>query len=294
MKNKIESESIKLAYLRWEIIRENKEYKNDFDKFIVKYPEQRNNPLIYENYEMLPHENLAAFSERVEGFILGRAFRFPRSSGDFSRKWRLRIPVDVEVNRPNPFSLGSLVDYPVSYIGNHCFSSYEIKKTAFGAAQLDPFDVTFNEQLLKHYKNKFKEPLSYDWHPWFVAHLYSSNKQKDFETTRMILEIDLKQDIKYIQSEIGKILSNEKKRLVDKGIIKTSRQNLKVMADAMKVYRLVKAGEKFPAIAKKIFPYDFKNPLTVKETDPDPNPDSAIVKVQQYYKKAKEMIRDGL
>ena len=50
----------------------------------------------------------------------------------------------------------------------------------------------------------------------------------------------------------------------------------------------------WPDIAKEIFPKDFKSEDELSASDPDPNPESAIVKVQQYYKEAKRLIAEGL
>ena len=63
--------------------------------------------------------------------------------------------------------------------------------------------------------------------------------------------------------------------------------------DYLKVWDLHKKQMKWKQIAKNIFPEDFRDPLTLKETDPIPNPDNAERKVKHYFDNAKYLI-DGM
>ena len=64
-KEEIDQELINLAYLRWNFIREKEEYKKDFKQFIDENPEQKANPLIFDNFTRLPKESFSEFKERV-------------------------------------------------------------------------------------------------------------------------------------------------------------------------------------------------------------------------------------
>ena len=53
-------------------------------------------------------------------------------------------------------------------------------------------------------------------------------------------------------------------------------------------------GLPFPEIAREIFPDDFRGPSELEEGDPEPNPDSALVRVQQYHREADRLIKSGI
>ena len=148
--------------------------------------------------------------------------------------------------------------------------------------------------MKEYYDKQFDAPVYSKAGHWVVSNLRFRDNEKDteFETKKIILEIDLNQNIKYIKQRLNEVITLERERLMEKRLIDNKRKSPDVMANAIKVYRLIKKDKKWEEIAKEIFPEDFRNPSELKETDPDPNPESAIVKVKQYYKRAEELIRE--
>ena len=122
-KEEIEQELINLAYLRWQFIRESEEYKQAFQEFLEESPGQKDNPLIFKEFEMLPKENIDGFWKRIAKLFkktinqqlgngktinISEYASYTRGSGgkmSFIRwRWGLRPPVAPNIQNPNPTS----------------------------------------------------------------------------------------------------------------------------------------------------------------------------------------------
>jgi hypothetical protein len=113
------------------------------------------------------------------------------------------------------------------------------------------------------------------------------------------LRIDLSQRNEDIEREFKSIIKYFKSIIDDLNLLKretnSRRQDIKLYKKYLRVYKLVQEkGQKWTEIAKEIFPDDFKRENELSESDPDANPDSALVKVHHYYKEAKRLIAEGL
>lgn len=285
-KKEIEQQLTKLARLRWDYIRGLKKYRNDFYEYINIHPEQKNNPLIFEEFIQEQTEDLDEFAKRIEQKkSIDKKFRHPPPSFKFRSNWRLWLPVHYEVPNPNPFSLLSLkhVRRPIEILGRHSFHvdrKHHRSKTLF-----------------KFIKQSAKDPIELDnllaYSPRIVTDLISEDNphHKDsLKSQKIVLEIDLNQKVETIKFQFNEILNYYRSQLLDTGII----MNRKIGDDeakAIKVYHLREEEKRdWKYIAKKFFPRDFMDP----EVEKDPDPDKAKVQVHQYYKRAKDLIKDVL
>lgn len=297
-KEEIEQELINMAVIRWELRKNDPDYKKAFDNFVLDlnskdtkgdYRDWSDNSVYFENFPMLPKESIDDFKRRFDFMldnpnlnltfatecfslyekdnlkkftsykcdeleVINDEYTISYPAIEIERRWKIKPPVDPRVEHLNPWSLESLIYQPV---------------ISLGYAPLDP-----SEELHTTDINIILDRMS--------------------NSKKIILEIDLEQDIKHIKHRINQIISKEKKRMLKVGLIQDTKDHLEVIGKAIKAYRLRNEGEVWEDIAKDIFPEDFKDPLTLPETDPDPNPESALAKVQQYYKRAEELIREGL
>ena len=328
-KKEIEQELVNLAKLRWEIIKDDPDYKKAFDNFVLDlkskdtkgdHREWSKNPLYFKNYPMLPNESINDFERRGDYEILGGPY-LPETFFDLyskaplekwkgikktfaeleiipyeytisypaieiKKRWGICPPVDPGVKNLNPWSLKSLAYTPIKELGNSVF-------------ELPPrFDADYvcsdNIEFKKFKENRDQLTCSCGY---VVSNVYWHEKDKGHfcsDTKKIILEIDLDHPIKYIKHRFDEIVAWERKKLIRNGSVEDKKNNLEVIASAIKVYRLKRGKKKWEDIAKEIFPNDFKDPFKLKETDPDQNPDSAIAKVKQYHKKAEELIREGV
>jgi hypothetical protein len=289
-KKGFEKELMLLAKVRWDIRREKDDYKQDFQEYIRTHPEQQDNPLIFENFKFSQDETLKKFKERVEQKATIKKIRDQMVPDfNFTRKWGFFPPVDSRVEHPNPYSLQSLmyVKRPVSILGHYRFPlqrKYHRDKKIFDFVKSSSKDqVDFKRYKTRTYNivgNCIKtDPPDHNY---------------NLESKKIILEIDLDQKKKYIQQEFSEIVNHYQNELVKRGLKTDRKDDLKVAADSMKVYRLKNEGKGWEDIAKEIFPEDFGDITTLKADKTQRNPESAKVKVHQYYSKAKELIKEGL
>jgi hypothetical protein len=85
-KEETEQELIGFARLRWERIRGEKDYKEDFERFVKDNPKQKKNPLIIKNFEILENENFEkSVQEIIKKYDLDS--RHPTPWYHLARRW---------------------------------------------------------------------------------------------------------------------------------------------------------------------------------------------------------------
>jgi len=116
----------------------------------------------------------------------------------------------------------------------------------------------------------------------------------DRQTTEIMADVGsllaiLKKEAKSIGLDFGKHKNRPPKKIGSKTMTIWDTYDLYLL-----VWDLIDIdGMELTDVAKRIFPKDFVDPLTLTEDDPIPNPESAIKKVIHYYNKAQEMIDGG-
>ncbi len=124
------------------------------------------------------------------------------------------------------------------------------------------------------------------------SNIYAVDKREKTIITKIHLDRkkeDIIKDVKFLLKSLDKEAKSHKLDL------KTKRPQWDVYDKYIEVFDLKTNNPKLTwgKIAEKLFPQHFKEPHTLKETDPDQNPESAIKLVKHYYKMAQEMVNGG-
>ena len=257
------------ANCKWEFLRRNSDYQEDYDRRSASFLIPGHS---FDDYLYCAAWNL---SDEVE-----------EEREAFRNKWKLRFPINYK------YSYDEIPDYNVKW---------HIWYWARGDDPLkemhDPVEVAgeygFLMDLLVDslsWKEKGFGPdgTEDDWNRFIEQYKLG---------TELTLNIDLEYDRKVIMEGVEnwlKFIEIGKRFIRPDKPAPRERQTFDKYPSYLKVWDMRQKGLPFPEIAREVFPDDFKDPSELEEDDPDPNPESALVKVQQYYKEAERLIMSGI
>ena len=254
------------AELKWEFLRRNSDYQEDFDRLSASFPIPGHS---FDDYLYCAAWNL---SDEVE-----------EEREAFCKKWNLKFPINYR------HSYDEIPDYNVKW---HIW--YWARGDDPSAERYGPIDVTGEYEFLRDLwfdSSSWPDPdgTEDDWSR-FVAQYKTSSE--------LTLNIDLKYDKKIIIDGIKFWLSfvEKGKRFIrpDKPAAR-ERQSFKLYPKYLKVWDLREKEElTFREIAEKIFPYDFEDPLSLPENAPPQEPEAKIDLVEYYYREAKRLVTHGI
>jgi hypothetical protein len=167
---------------------------------------------------------------------------FSLNAVEIERKWKIKPPVDPGVDHLNPWSLLSLTYRPVIYLGNVILKPppYNIEQPY----QLEEEKCKDIERIIESGRNWFGGDFS------FFRGIVFKDYSSISKTSKIILEINLKENIKYIKHQIDKILTTERRKLKNKGLLGDERENQEATFRQIKTYRLRKEGKTLSEIKK--------------------------------------------
>lgn len=255
----------KYTRYKWEFLRRNPEYQKDFDELDKQ-------PYDFDNYLWCAAWNL---SDEVE-----------QEREAFRKRWGLRFPI----NHRHPYD--EIPDYHVKWHIYYWARGDDASKERHG-----PVEVVGEYRFLMD--------LWFASHRWEEESADPSGTESDWRPfieqwakgTELTLNVDLKYDRKVIMDGVKIWLEfiEKGKRFIqpDKSPVR-DRHYFDLYPKYLEVWDLRQQGRPFPEIARTIFPNDFIDQSERKEGDPHPNPGSALVKVQKYYREADRLIKSGI
>jgi hypothetical protein len=115
-----------------------------------------------------------------------------------------------------------------------------------------------------------------------------------FSENHLSVEVDLTKNQELLLRELHFIIGYFKSFSDELKPVQRRQQNLELYQDYLRVYKLVKEKKKlWMDIAAEIFPYEFA-PGKTSLVDSNLHPETALAKVQYYFKKAQQLIENGL
>lgn len=249
-----------------------KEIKNLIDGFFLKGKGKTEQESAKTKNYIRKHSQISRYIS--ECLKLGR-LKLTLELKKFQKRWRLKFPINPNIVVPINRLLISLSDYPI------IAHSYNPDKYTL----IIKVDLNGYKEIIRGYIKS----IVYECCPKIrEGHIHQSIIVSSYNRVKntITLKIDLDSPKRMIMSEIGKT--------IDKYFSAIQKERIQPKEDYEKCFKVWGLRPKltYEAIAKVIYPYDFKDPLTLKISDPDQHQDVALVKVKQYHRRAGWLIKN--